>query len=129
MTSSEISVSVGEFSISFTAEQYGSDALIKTTARSSSFSGTGTLDVSSGIIEKFASDLKILCDNLCGKARLCETFGEQYVEFEGDGKGRVSVRGLLIGYSADGYMFEQRLAFESVIDQTVLPYLCKEFSE
>lgn len=123
-----LTISTDDFSLSLEFEMYERDAIITMNVTSSGFAGGGKLDVSRGIIETFAEDLQALYETLNGTARLCETYGEGYVEFEGDGKGRIDVRGLVVGHSANGYMSEQRLYFENVIDQTFIAELCEEIS-
>lgn len=121
-----LTISTNDFSISLEFGMYERDAIISVNITSAGFCGGGKLDVSRGIIEVFAKDLQALYETLNGTARLCETYGEGYVEFEGDGKGRIDVRGLVVGYSENRYMSEQRLSFENIIDQTFLAELCEE---
>ena len=123
-----LTVACNDFSLSLDFEMYKADAIIGLRVESSLFVGCGKLDVSKNNIETFLRNLEVLHNTLSGNAKLCETYGEGYVEFEGNGKGQICVRGLVIGYSENGYMSEQRLNFENVIDQTLLPDLCEEIS-
>ncbi|MBE6626081.1 MAG: hypothetical protein E7628_02715 [Ruminococcaceae bacterium] len=123
-----ITIDANDFSLSLEFEKFETDAIIKMRVESSSFAGCGKLDVSKSIIETFAGDLESLCRTLSGRAILCETYGEGYVELVGNGKGQIDVRGLVVGHSENGYMSEQRLSFENVIDQTFLPKLIQAIS-
>lgn len=99
--------------------QYGSNTILSVCVSSSGFSATATMDIDIKRLPFFCNELKNVYDSLNGKARLQEAFGDQYIEFCGDGKGHIGIAGQLESNGSDG--FSQKLQFENRIDQTFLP--------
>ena len=79
-------------------------------------SGISNLDIASEEFKEFVKDLKSLYDTLKGTAKIKECFMEQYIEFSGDGKGHIIVKGYLEHYSAH----KQNLVFSNSFDQTYM---------
>ena len=67
-------------------------------------------------ISKFIEALEGIDRTLIGEAKLGQQYEEPYFVLRGDGKGHVSVSGVLTDFSID----QQRLEFSFVTDQTAL---------
>jgi hypothetical protein len=64
----------------------------------------------------FLRDLERIDQTLTGIARLQPAYEAQFVEFRGDGRGRVTIHGDLIEHGA----MEQRVQFAFMTDQTCM---------
>ena len=98
---------------------YPSNTILTVSVSSAGFSASTTMDIDIKRLPFFCNELKNVYDSLNGKARLQEAFGDQYIEFCGDGKGHIGIAGQLESNGSDG--FSQKLQFENRIDQTFLP--------
>lgn len=124
-------LSFGDFCLSLELEIFESDirfpsnTIMKVCVESSGFKGNSEFDIDIKEMAKFCNSLSEIYSSLNGTATIKEAFGEQYVEFKGDGKGHIYVRGLTT--STDE--FSQELKFENIVDQTVLKDFSKELSD
>ncbi|MDD6881568.1 MAG: hypothetical protein PUE18_08335 [Firmicutes bacterium] len=86
---------------------------------SDGFSANTTMDIDVKDFAKFAVDLQELYEKLKGKARIEEPYNvDNYIEFNGVGRGIINVSGRLNNHNRNGY--EQELKFENEFDQTYL---------
>lgn len=101
------------------------NALLNVWVTSDSFSAAGYMDVEAGAFAAFCGDLHRLYRELRGTASIHEVFAlENYIEFTGDGDGRIGVAGRLTSHWRDG--MEQSLKFENDLDQTCLRDFARE---
>jgi hypothetical protein len=66
-----------------------------------------------GSLSKFVENLKVLDTTLSGQSKLAQSHEEPYVLIAGDGRGHITVTGLLVAMM-------QKLQFSFVTDQTSL---------
>lgn len=84
--------------------------------RSGPFSGEVNFYFEGYGLDRFIADLKVIDASLQGRARLKLEFEEPFVELEGDGRGHIWVRGLLLQTGP----LSQQLEFAFSTDQTCL---------
>ena len=82
------------------------------------FSASADMDIDIKAFRRFASELSVIHETLCGSASIRESYGDGCLNFSGDGRGHIGVSGCLFSRDANG--FECELKFESSIDQTEL---------
>lgn len=105
--------------------RFPSNTIMKVCVESGGFKGNSEFDIDIKEMPDFCSRLSEIYSSLKGTATVKEAFGDQYLAFEGDGKGHIYVCGL-ISSAGD---FCQELKFENMIDQTVLKDFSKELSD
>ena len=88
----------------------------------SSFSGSSDMEIDLKEFIKFSNDLKNLYNNLKGTAIIKECFLDQYIEFSGDGRGHIRVK----GYFCSNDEFDQKLSFSNSFEQTYLQKFVNE---
>ncbi len=124
-------LSFGDFCLSLELEIFESDircpsnTIMKVCVESGGFKGNSEFDIDIKEMAIFCGSISEIYSSLRGTATVKEAFGDQYVDFKGDGKGHVSVRGLISSRDE----FSQELKFENMIDQTVLKDFSKELSD
>ena len=102
--------------------KYPSNTVMQISVSSSGFSGESSMDIDVKQFAVFSAELLNIYDTLTGAARIDEPYGEQFIQFSGNGLGLIQVKGYLIDNSANGCI--QKLNFENEFDQTYL----KDFS-
>ncbi|WP_018589570.1 hypothetical protein [Terrisporobacter glycolicus] len=104
---------------------YPENSTLNIYVESDKFGARTTMDIDIKDFVVFVCDLKHLYDFLDGSAKLEEAYSiSNYIEFFGNGKGHIVVKGCLNNHCRNG--FEQELSFENEFDQTYLKTFVKE---
>lgn len=104
-----------------------SNTRMKVEIESFEFHGIGEFDIDIKAFAGFSANLQKMYDSLNGHAKIEEPYGvHQYIEFLGDGKGHILVKGF-VSQRADNCNHE--LKFSNKIDQTQLGDFAKELCE
>ncbi len=106
---------------------YPSNTIMQVSVDSAGFSGNSSMDIDIKGFAAFTGDLLNLYHTFTGSARIEEPFGNQFIEFCGDRRGHISVKGHLNSLGAGG--FSQDLRFENEFDQTFLSVFAHEVYE
>ena len=98
--------------------RYSSNTLMTVTVDSFGFCGSSIFDIDVKQFGRFVRELGQIYQTLSGAAEIREPWGEQFLAFEGNGRGHISVEGLVCPAGLHG--FTQQLRFENMVDQTCL---------
>ena len=102
---------------------YPTNTIMGVNVYSDGFCASTSMDIDIRELAVFSEKLCQVYDTLSGEARIEEPYGlHMYLQFIGDGKGHISVKGLLHGGNRVGN--EHTLEFENSIDQTELRAFC-----
>ena len=102
---------------------YPTNTIMGVNVYSDGFCASTSMDIDLRELAVFSEKLCQVYDTLSGEARIEEPYGlHMYLQFIGDGKGHISVKGLLHGGNRAGN--EHTLEFENSIDQTELRAFC-----
>lgn len=106
--------------------KYPTNTCMNIQVESCGFCGSAIMDIDVKEFAKFSVQLFEIYTSLTGKTRIQEPFGhKQYIEFEGDGMGHISICGEIWGETG----FSQILYFENMIDQTALRDFAKQLKD
>lgn len=108
--------------------KYPSNTIMTVNVESDGFCAVADMDIDIKALADFAEKLSLIYASLKGNAIIREPYGEkQFIEFCGDGKGRINVCGKLTSSGRGG--FSQELHFENSIEQTYLPEFISNISK
>ena len=100
--------------------QYSTNTVMDAEVKSDDFCGKACMDIDIKSFAEFVADINRIYDKLSGTAEIAEPYGSHmYIAFCGDGRGHVSVSGLLHNKA-------NTLEFENEVDQTHLKEFCHE---
>lgn len=106
---------------------YPSNTIMTVAVDSDGFCGKTEMEIDIKQFVEFSNELSTIYSTLNGTAIIQEPYGEeQFVKFNGDGSGHVTVNGKFTSNNRNG--FAQSLFFENNIDQTCLQDFVKSLS-
>ena len=124
----EYNLQTDSFCLNLDLMVYETDALMQVRVSSDGFAGETQMDINVKEMDAFSKKLWNIYESLNGSAKIQEWYGyQQFLEFEGDGKGHITIRGMICSHSGSGFF--QKLKFENRIDQTQLRSFAKELND